>query len=145
MRTPKYTRLPRSSGFTLIELLLVLVILSVLAVVVVPKFTGRSEQAKQTAAKADIATLKAALERFELDAGRYPTTDEGLSALVTQPGSVTKWFQQIDKLPTDPWQNPYNYRYPGQHNTNSYDLWSNGADGREGGTDDVDNWSQPTK
>jgi general secretion pathway protein G len=130
------------AGFTLIELLLVLVILSVLAVVVVPKFTGRSEQAKATAAKTDISTFKGALERFELDAGRYPTTEEGLNALVVQPNGVSAWHKQLDSVPVDPWKNPYNYRFPGQHNTDSYDVWSNGPDGREGGTDDVDNWSQ---
>ena len=80
--------LRKSSGFTLIELLLVMVILAILAAVVVPKFTGRTEQARQTKAKTDIATLKGSLSQFEIDNGRFPTTDEGLNALVNRPGDL---------------------------------------------------------
>src|SRR5918999_5021756 len=81
----------RRGGFSLIELLLVLVILAILAAVVVPKFTGRSEQAKEAAAKTDIAQMETALGAFEIDAGRYPSQDEGLGALMVQPQNVTKW------------------------------------------------------
>jgi len=131
-------------GFTLIELLLVLVILSVLAAVVVPKFTNRSEQARATAALADISTFELQLDAFEVDAGRYPTNEEGLTALVAAPMNVRQWQGPYLKrgVPNDPWGNPYVYRFPGQHNVNSYDLFSMGPDGREGGNDDIDNWSQ---
>jgi len=131
-------------GFTLIELLLVLAILAVLAVVVVPKFTGRSKQAKETAARTDIANLELAIDAFEVDCARYPTTEEGIGALVQQPSDLPEWKGSYLKrgMPKDPWQNPYVYRYPGQHNTGGYDLYSVGPDGQEGGGDDIDNWSQ---
>lgn len=131
-------------GFTLIELLLVLVIISALAAVVVPKFTRRSEQARITAARADISNLETALDAFEIDTGRLPTNDEELSALVEQPSDVKEWYGPYIKrgVPKDPWGNPYVYQYPGQHNTNGYDLYSFGPDGQEGGGDDIDNWSQ---
>ena len=130
-------------AFTLIELLLVLVILGVLAVVVVPKFAGRSEQARVTAAKTDISRLSLALDAFEIDIGRYPTTEEGLGALVAAPPNAPDWKQPyVASVPNDPWGNPYNYRYPGSNNPNGYDLSSLGPDGREG-ADDIGNWSRP--
>ncbi|MFO8013906.1 MAG: type II secretion system major pseudopilin GspG [Phycisphaerae bacterium] len=136
--------LPCRRGFTLIELLLVLAILAALAAMVVPKFTRRSQQAKDTAARVDIANLEVALDAFEVDCGRYPTTQEGLGALVDQPADATNWMGPYIKrgLPKDPWGNPYMYRYPGQHNAQGYDLHSYGPDGQEGGDDDVDNWSE---
>lgn len=131
----------RRRGFTLIELLLVLVILAVLAAVVVPKFTSRSEQARTTAAQTDISSLETALDAFEVDTGRFPSSDEGLGALVAAPGSVQNWRGPYIKrgLPKDPWGNAYIYRYPGQQNANGYDLYSFGPDGREG-NDDIGNW-----
>ncbi len=133
---------PRGA-FTLIELLLVMVILSVLAAVVVPKFTRRSEQARVTAARADIANLEVALDAFEIDTGRYPSTQEGLAALVDEPTDVRNWYGPYIKrgVPSDPWGNPYVYRYPGEHNEEGYDLHSYGPDGQSGGGDDIDNWS----
>lgn len=134
----------RPHGFTLVELLLVLVILSVLAVVIVPKFSGRSQQAKVTGAQADIAALETALGLFEVDCGRFPTTEEGLQALIRQPGDLDGWkgpYLTRGNLPKDHWGNHYVYRCPGQHN-NSYDLCSFGPDGQEGGGDDIDNWSE---
>jgi general secretion pathway protein G len=130
-------------GFTLIELLLVLVILAVLAAVVVPKFTHRSEEAKIAAAKADIAAIDIALDAYEIDNSKFPTTEEGLAALSVAPPSATNWKgpylkRAVDK---DQWGNPYIYRNPGQHNPSGYDLSSYGPDGREG-TDDIDNWSK---
>lgn len=133
----------RTGGFTLIELLLVLVILSVLAAVVAPKFTARSEQARLTAARVDIGNLETALEAFEIDVGRFPTSEEGIRALVQAPGNVRNWRGPYIKrgVPNDPWGNPYVYRYPGRHNVDEYDLYSLGPDGRES-TDDINNWSQ---
>jgi general secretion pathway protein G len=131
-------------AFTLIELLLVLVILGTLAALVVPKFTKRSEQAKVTGARTDIANIEVALDAFEVDCGRYPTTEEGLKVLVDEPSGLSGWHGPYLKrgMPKDTWGNPYMYRQPGQHNTSSYDLYSFGPDGQEGGADDIDNWSQ---
>jgi general secretion pathway protein G len=131
-------------AFTLIELLLVLVILATLAALVVPKFTKRSEQAKTTGARTDIANIEVALDAFEIDCGRYPTSEEGIKALLDPPGGLTGWQGPYLKrgVPKDPWGNPYIYRCPGQHNVNGYDLYSFGPDGQEGGGDDIDNWSQ---
>jgi general secretion pathway protein G len=132
------------TGFTLIELLLVLVILGILAMVVVPKFGGSQKKAKMARATTDIAALDDAIDRFELDTGRYPSNEEGLNVLaqVQAPANVKAWNgPYIKRLPTDPWGNPYVYRYPGQYNGNGADIFSWGEDGREGG-DDIDNWSQ---
>ena len=131
------------TAFTLIELLLVLVILAVLAAVVVPKFTNRSEQARVTAAKTGISSIETALDAFEVDNGRYPTSDERLDALVNAPANMQNWHGPYIKggVPTDPWGNPYVYRYPGANNPNGFDLFSMGADGREG-NDDIANWTQ---
>jgi general secretion pathway protein G len=137
-------RAMRRAGFTLIELLLVLVILTVLAAVVVPKLAGRPEQARQAAARADITSIETALDTYEIDAGRFPSTEEGLGALIQRPSSARTWNGPYIKrgMPKDPWGNLYVYRYPGQHNPGGYDLLSFGSDGHEGGTDDIDNWSQ---
>lgn len=129
-------------GFSLLELLLVLVILGILAALIVPRFANRSQQARETAAKADISTLKLALGAFEIDNGRYPTTEEGLQALVSAPAGMSGWrgpYLDKSSLPKDPWSNVYVYRYPGQRNPDSYDLYSLGPDGREG-NDDIGNW-----
>jgi general secretion pathway protein G len=133
----------RRRAFTLIELLLVLVILSVLAAIVVPKLAGRSEQARITAARTEIASLEMQLDMFEIDTGRFPTSQEGLKALVDEPGNVQDWRGPYIKrgVPTDPWGNEYVYRYPGEHNETGYDLYSFGPDGQSGNEDDIDNWS----
>jgi len=133
----------RRRAFTLIELLLVMVIIAVLAMVVVPKFTGRSEQARITAATSDIASLEVALDAFEIDTGRYPSNEEGLSALIEQFGELQNWKGPYIKrgVPQDPWGHAYIYRQPGNYNTSGYDLYSIGPDGREGGEDDIVNWS----
>lgn len=131
-------------GFSLIELLLVLVILAVLAAVVAPRFAQRGEQARETAARTDIATLENALDTFEVDNGRYPTTEQGLNALLQQPsGLADSWrgpYLRRSDLPRDPWGNPYVYRYPGQQNQHGFDLYSRGADGQDGTEDDITNW-----
>lgn len=144
MNRKELERLGRARGFTLVELLLVLVILAVLAAVVVPKFTKRSEQARIAAATTDIANISTAIDVFETDTGRYPSSDEGLKALMEAPGNAKDWKGPYLKRPVvnDPWGNPYVYRTPGTHNASGYDLYSFGPDGQEGGTDDIDNWSQ---
>jgi general secretion pathway protein G len=139
-RTRIRTRAAR--GFTLIELLLVLVILAVLAAVVVPKFTGRTEQARIAAAKADISAIDLQLDAFEVDAGRYPSSEEGLAALMNPPATVKAWHgPYLKKPPIDPWGRPYVYRFPGQINQGGADLFSVGPDGNEGGNDDIGNWA----
>lgn len=134
----------RRGGFTLIELLLVLVILGTLAAIVVPKFSGRTEQARITAAQSQIAVFKVALDSFEVDCGFYPKGKNGLQDLVQQPRDSANWrgpyLQQA--IPNDPWGNAYIYECPGKHNDTSYDLMSPGPDGRTGTDDDISNWQQ---
>ena len=135
--------LQSEKGFTLIEVILVMVIITILASVVVPKFTSRSKDARISAANADIANLEVALDAFEVDTGRYPTSDEGLYALVEPPTNIINWKGPYIKrgVPNDPWGTPYDFEAPGRNNTYGYDLFSYGPDLREGGDDDIDNWS----
>jgi len=129
--------------FTLIELLLVLVILTALAAVVVPKFVGRGRQAQIARAQSDIASLGVALGAFEVDNGRYPTSAEGLGALSVAPGGLTNWHGPYIERPVvnDPWANPYVYACPGTHNPDGYDLHSFGPSGQDGAEDNIDNWT----
>jgi general secretion pathway protein G len=137
-----YTSRTRGAGFTLIELLLVLVILGVLAAIVVPKFSGRTEQARRTAAVSQISTFGTALDAYEVDMGSYPQGRSGLTALLQQPREGTGWrgpYMQKE-IPLDPWGNAYIYESPGKHNPSGYDLSSMGPDGRAGTDDDITNW-----
>jgi len=138
----KQTARKAQQAFTLIELLLVLVILGILAAIVVPKFGGRTEQARQTAAQSQIATFGTALDAFEVDNGFYPKGKNGLNDLVQTPRDSQNWRGPYLKsqIPLDPWQHPYIYECPGKHNPSSYDIASMGADGRLGTDDDVANW-----
>jgi general secretion pathway protein G len=129
-------------GFTLIELLLVMVILTILAALVMPKFTGQTEKTRVTAAKTQIDAFKLSLDGFEVSCGRYPTTAEGLQALVAQPANLKGWRKFMDNIPLDPWGNPYKYACPGQHNSDGFDLSSGGPDAKEGTDDPITNWSQ---
>jgi len=123
-------------AFTLIELLLVMVIISILAAIVVPRLTGRKLQAQIAAAKQDISNIKVALDIFEKDNGRYPTQSEGINALVTNPGSLPDWTATLPSLPVDPWQHPYVYHFPGSNNQD-YDLYSTGPSGQDGNQDNI--------
>jgi general secretion pathway protein G len=132
------------SAFTLIELLLVLVILGVLAAVVVPKFTSRGEDARKQAAKTTIEQMGLSLDMFETDNGRYPTTEEGLAALLQPPQAMEAtwkgpYVKNQQTVPADPWGRQFVYRYPGAHNEKEYDLSSLGPDGSES-EDDISNW-----
>ena len=135
-------RIKNRQGFTLIELLVVMVILGLLAALVGPRLFGHVGAANQKAAKTQIEMLGQALDAFRLDVGRYPSTSEGLNALVANPG-VEGWNGPYLKkgLPNDPWKRPYIYQSPGEHG--DYDLSSNGADGAPGGegeNKDVNSW-----
>lgn len=142
-KNPKFLNKHLARGFTLIELLLVLVILAILAGVVLPKFTGKSKQAKITAAQTQIGSLKMALDNFEIDNGSYPKSGD-LGSLVSAPANLASWKgPYIENIPADPWGNAYIYEYPGKH-TSTYDLSSPGPDGRPGTDDDVTNWDTNT-
>ena len=139
------------SGLTLIEVMLVVIILGVLVALVVPQFTGRTEQARIAAARADInANIAVALEMYMLDNGFYPTTEQGLEALIRKPELPPipeAWNGPYLKKNTafkDPWGEKYIYVSPGEHNPESYDLYSMGPDRKKGGGDDIQNWETET-
>lgn len=128
-------------GFTLMEMMLVVIIIGVLVAIVMPRLVGRSEQARISACKADIANIGLALDLFELDNGRLPSSQEGLSGLRANPGGFSNWKgPYLKKDPKDPWGRPYLYKCPGTHGNNDYDLYSAGPNGTEGDSDDVGNW-----
>ena len=134
----------RQAGFTLIEIMVVMVIIGLLMALVGPNLIGRSEKAKVQAAAMQIERLGTVLDTFRLDVGRYPTTQEGLQVLVQRPMGVDRWDgPYINKgVPKDPWDRPYLYRSPGEAGR-PYDLYSLGADGAPGGTDnnrDITSW-----
>ena len=132
----------RRRGFTLVELLLVVIILGVIAAMVVPRLTGRSEEARIGVAKADIdVNIATALKLYELDNGVFPSTEEGLSALLSEPPGAKRWKgPYLEKKPIDPWGNEYQYLCPGRHR-HDYDLYSLGRDGIES-DDDISNWQE---
>lgn len=138
--TPLRTTSARSGGFSLIELLVVLVILGLIAGLVVPNIMGRGEDAKSRAASAEVQRLSMAVDEFYLDTGRAP---RDLRELVDRPGNVSNWngpYIRESNL-TDPWDNEYTYRYPGEHR--DFDIYSHGRDGQPGGEGpdrDVANW-----
>jgi general secretion pathway protein G len=130
-------------GFTLLELLVVMVIIGLLASYVGPKFFSQIGKSEVKAARAQIDALEKALDQFRLDLGRYPTTEQGLAALMERPAGEQKWGGPYLKkaVPNDPWGRPYIYRQPGEHG--EYDLLSLGKDGQPGGTgeaEDINNW-----
>ena len=145
--SPHFFNQRRQGGFTLIEIMVVVVILGILAAVVVPRIMDRPDQARITKAKQDIRALEAALNLYRLDNFRYPTTDQGLEALVSKPTSSPEpknWKSggYLDRLPKDPWSNPYQYLNPGEHG--DFDLYTLGADGSPGGEGinaDIGNWT----
>lgn len=134
-------------GFTLIEMMVVIVIMGILASLIVPKIMGRPDEARIIAAKQDIASIMQALKLYKLDNQRYPTTEQGLQALVTKPSSPpvpSNWKNSgyLDKLPLDPWGNPYQYLFPGIHS--ELDVFSfaiDGVVGGEGNDADIGSWS----
>ncbi len=136
----------RRRPFTLIEIMIVVVIIAALAAMVVPRLAGRSEQARIAVAQADInLNIANGLKLYELDNGTFPTTEQGLEALLVEPSSDPRplnWQGYLEKDPIDPWGNRYQYRYPGIRNARGYDLYSIGKDGIEGTEDDIGNWQK---
>ncbi|MFH1199364.1 MAG: type II secretion system major pseudopilin GspG [Candidatus Omnitrophota bacterium] len=129
-------------GFTLIEIMVVVIIIAALAAMIVPRLSGRSEQAKAAIAKADVSSsIATALKLYDLDNSQFPATEQGLSALLAKPNGVLNWNgPYLENKPIDPWGRMYQYKYPGEHNRLSYDLYSLGKDGSDGTEDDVRNW-----
>lgn len=143
---PPVTAAPAPRGIASIWALLLLVALGILAAIALPKFGETPDLARVTAAQAQISTLGSMLDVYEADNGAYPTTGQGLRALLARPGSTPGWkgpYLKSDEVPKDPWGNDYIYTSPGIHNPASYDLVSAGPNGRLGGGDDVANWTRP--
>ncbi len=142
--SPTFTRLRRAAGFTLIELMVVLVIIGVLAALIVPNVLDRADDARVTAARTDVTNLMQALKLYRLDNLRYPTTEQGLQALVVKPTAAPlppSWRPYLEKLPRDPWGHPYQYLNPGIKG--EVDVMSLGADGQPGGEGkdaDIGSW-----
>jgi general secretion pathway protein G len=142
--SPRSRRNHNGRGFTLIELLVVLVIIGVLAALVVPNVLERADEARVTAARTDVNNLMQALKLYKLDNQRYPSSEQGLEALVRKPTAGTpppNWKPYVEKLPTDPWKQPYQYANPGIKG--EIDVYSFGADGRAGGEGndaDIGSW-----
>jgi len=140
-------RTKRDSGFSLLELMVVVVILSILALVIVPRVIDRPDQARAARAQSDIAALASAVRLYRLDNFRYPTTEQGLQALVSRPATdpvPANWAASgyIDRVPSDPWGTPYQYLSPGVHG--EFDVFTFGADGVSGGTGadaDIGTWT----
>jgi len=136
----------RQRGFTLIEIMVIVIIIGLLAAVIVPNLMGNVDQARVSKARQDIQAIETALTMFRLDNARYPSTDQGLKALIQQPTdpSIRNWRPggYVKKPSRDPWGNDYQYVYPGTHGA-EYDLYSTGADGQPGGEGldaDIGNW-----
>jgi general secretion pathway protein G len=142
---PQASSAKRMRGFTLIEVMVVIVILGVLAALVVPRVMNRPDEARAVAARQDIAAVMQSLKLYRLDNQRYPTTEQGLQALVSRPTSgpeAANWKSYLDKLPMDPWGKPYQYLNPGVRG--EIDVFSFGADGQPGGEGadaDIGSWS----
>lgn len=137
----------RRLGFTLVELLIVVTILGILVAAVVPRLAGRTEQARIGRAEVDVkGNITLALDLFEVDAGNYPSTEQGLAALRTAPADADHWRgPYLKQEPIDPWGRPYRYLQPGSRNPQDYDLFSLGPDGVEGTADDIGNWEKEAR
>jgi len=134
----------KQSGFSLIEIMVVVVILGILAAIVVPKIISRPDEARVVKARQDVLAVQSALDLYKLDNGFYPSTDQGLEALVTKPTSTpqpSNWKQYLHSVPKDPWGREYIYLNPGRHS--EVDVFTFGAEGKEGGTGinaEIGNW-----
>jgi len=130
-------------GFTLVEMLVVISIIALIMALVGPRVLNFLAESKTKAAKIQIASLESALDLYALDTGQYPSSSEGLDALMHRPGGVTSWsgpYLKGNEVPNDPWGKPYVYRSPGEHGP--YDIVSYGPKGQEGGTAEINSWSR---
>ncbi|HZP82263.1 MAG TPA: type II secretion system major pseudopilin GspG [Chthonomonadaceae bacterium] len=134
-------------GFTLIELIVVIIILAILAAVVIPNVVNRTDDARISSAITTINNFDTALDMYKADTGQYPSSDQGLNALITNPG-VPRWngnyLKNQSAIPVDPWGHPYVYRQPGNDNR-AYDIVSAGPDGQLGTQDDIESWNLQKK
>lgn len=136
------------SGFTLIEIMVVVIIIGLLATMILPNVLGQQDRAFEVKAKTDIRSIGTQMSMYKLDNFSYPTTSEGVQALVTNPGGKKTWRGYLTKMPNDPWNNKYQYAYPGTHNPTTFDIWSLGSDGAAGGEGtaaDIGNWDAESK
>ena len=140
-------RASANAGFTLIEIMAVVLIIGLLSTIVGVSIFAQVDKGRITATSVQIANLESVLELYRMDSARYPTTEQGLDALVNEPGDARNYppdgYLQKRRVPEDPWGNPYEYEQPGQNNPRSFDLWSFGADGKAGGEGvdaDIGNW-----
>ncbi|MCS7238028.1 MAG: type II secretion system major pseudopilin GspG [Thermoguttaceae bacterium] len=158
-----FIRRPRWRGFTLMEMLIVLGILVMLIALAAPRFLGAQKKADIQTAKTQIGLFRGALERYALDMKTFPTTEQGLEALITPPATAeasvpegtgatpaapaSKWdgpYLNVSQIPLDPWGNPYQYRYPPERGTTDFpDIWSYGPDGQDNTEDDICSWGAP--
>jgi general secretion pathway protein G len=136
------------AGFTLIEIMAVVLIIGLLSTIVGVSIFAQVDKGRITATSVQISNLESVLELYRMDSARYPTTEQGLDALVNEPDDARNYppggYLQKRRVPEDPWGNPYQYEQPGQNNPDSYDLWSYGGDGNPGGADaaaDIGNWN----
>jgi len=135
-------KIQRQAGFTLIEIMVVVIIIGLLSAMILPNMFAKVDQATIIKAKNDISKIESAMSLYRLDNFAYPTTAEGIQALITNPGKST-WTGYLEKTPEDPWKNEYQYANPGTHNPDKFDLWtlgSDGAPGGEGAAADIGNW-----
>lgn len=138
-------RKKKNSGFTLIELMMVVIIIGILAAMVLPKFTGSVDKARKKIAVAGITSISTALEKYEMENGMFPTTEQGLKALIEKPTSSPvprDWTTPyLNKEALDPWGQSYQYRCPGQENRD-FDIWSIGPDAKDATEDDITSWKK---
>lgn len=143
---PSRSRRKREGGFTLVEMLVVITIIALIMSLVGPRVLNFLGESKVKAARIQIQSIETALDLYALDTGHFPSSSEGLDALMQRPGGVTSWngpYLKGNAVPNDPWGRPYIYRSPGEHG--SYDIVSYGADGKEGGTGataDINSWTR---
>ncbi|HLP00065.1 MAG TPA: type II secretion system major pseudopilin GspG [Fimbriimonas sp.] len=132
----------RRRGFTLVELMVVVLIIAVLAALVVPRVQDRLSQAKVGSARSQISRFASVLNQFRVDCDRFPTTEEGLNALLSQPSDISTWkgpYLELSTIPPDPWGFEYTYISPGPYSEDSFSVGTNGPDGQEGTDDDITN------
>ena len=137
MRQEEQLKMRKERGFTLIELMLVIVILGILAGAVVTNMMGVGDDARKARAQTDIESIKTAIRMFEIDMGYFPSDDEGIEELCTKTDEHRRY---LEKLPKDPWGEPYNYRAESENDMDFPDIWSNGKDKTEGTEDDIVSW-----